>query len=46
VRWDLYPGNGGFGKHINAADLATLLTLRPDMFGGDQLAYKGPACQP
>jgi hypothetical protein len=45
LRWDLHPGNGGFGKHINAADLVALITVRPGMFGG-QKAYNGPACQP
>jgi hypothetical protein len=45
IRWDVVPGNGGFGKHINVADLAYIFTFTPDMFGG-QKAYNGPACQP
>ena len=46
IRWDIVPGNGGFGKHINIADMGVIISLLPDMFGGDQRAYNGPACQP
>ena len=45
-RWDIVPGNGGFGKDINVADVAYIVTVTPDMFGGDQKAYNGPVCQP
>jgi hypothetical protein len=43
VRWDLVPGSGGIGEHINVADLAKITTLYPPMLEGAR-AFGGPAC--
>ena len=29
ARWDVYPGNGGFGKHINIGDVAAIYSHHP-----------------
>ncbi len=34
IRWDLVPGSGGLSKHVNIADLATVVVVRPPMLGG------------
>ena len=43
VRWDLVPGPGLFAKHINIADLSSLITVSPPMLGGVR-ALNGPTC--
>jgi hypothetical protein len=46
ARWDVVPGNGGFGKNINIGDVAEIRVLTPAMFGGQIQAFNGPPCQP
>lgn len=41
VRWDVVPG--GTGSVINLADLGSLVTVKPAMFGGAK-AFNGPTC--
>ncbi len=45
-RWDVSPGNGGFGKMINISDLSLIVTVKPLMFGGVARAFNGPVCTP
>ncbi len=45
VRWDLAPGaTFPFTKHINLADLQSLVYLLPPMMGGATRAVNGPLC--
>jgi hypothetical protein len=43
VRWDLVPGSGGLGEHINIQDMAEISMLYPPMLEGAR-AFNGPAC--
>lgn len=45
VRWDIVLGKGLFLTDINIADLTSLLTTAPAMFGGNR-DFNGPICQP
>jgi hypothetical protein len=47
IRWDISPGNSGIGADINIVDLAVLVIVTPDMFGGVDRAFGYPTpCTP
>jgi hypothetical protein len=47
IRWDVSPGNSGIGADINIVDLAALVIVKPEMFGGTDRAFGFPTpCTP
>ncbi len=46
IRWDLVPGPGVFGKHINLADLQLLITVTPLMFNNQKAFNYTTPCTP
>jgi hypothetical protein len=46
IRWDVSPGTGGGSETINIIDMGRLLTVSPDMFGGNRAWNYGTPCTP
>ena len=46
IRWDIYPGPGTLGDHINIQDLTELIIFTAPMFGGVRAFDYPTPCTP